>query len=63
MVLAGPGEAVTQLVVGARYLASTPYKSVYALISSSRTGPAIGEQFFPGSGKRTKIFYKVTVQP
>jgi hypothetical protein len=42
--------AGTQLVVGARYLASTPYKSVYALISSSRTGPAIGEQFFSGSG-------------
>jgi hypothetical protein len=86
--------AGTQLVVGARYLASTPYKSVYAFISSSRTGPAIGEQFFSGSGaklrcanigsklkagttryiqyqlvpkkqggKRTKIFYKVTVQP
>jgi hypothetical protein len=83
----------TQLVVGARYLASTKYKSVYAFISSSRTGPAIGEQFFSGSGaklrcatigsklkagttryiqyqlvpkkqggKRTKIFYKVTVQ-
>jgi hypothetical protein len=85
--------AGTQLVVGARYLASTPYKSVYAFISSSRTGPATGEQFFSGSGaklrcarigsklkagttryiqyqlvpkkqggKRTKIFYKVTVQ-
>jgi hypothetical protein len=85
--------AGTQLVVGAMYLAATPYKSVYAFISSSRTGPAIGEQFFSGSGaklrcatigsklkagttryiqyqlvpkkqggKRTKIFYKVTVQ-
>jgi hypothetical protein len=85
--------AGTQLVVGARYLASTPYKSVYAFISSSRTGSAIGEQFFSGSGaslrcaniggklkagttryiqyqlvpkkqggKRTKIFYKVTVE-
>jgi len=85
--------AGTQLVVGARYLASTPYKSVYAFISSSRSGSAIGEQFFSGSGaklrcakiggklqagttryiqyqlvpkkqggKRTKIFYKVTVQ-
>jgi hypothetical protein len=85
--------AGTQLVVGARYLASTRYKSVYAFISSSRSGPAIGEQFFSGSGaklrcanigselqpgttryiqyqlvpkkqggKRTKIFYKVTVQ-
>jgi hypothetical protein len=85
--------AGTQLVVGARYLASTPYKSVYAFISTSRSGPAsIGEQFFSGSGaqlrcaeigsklkagttryiqyqlvpkkqggKRTKIFYKVTV--
>ena len=42
--------AGTQLVVGARYLASTPYKSVYAFISSSRTGPAIGKQFFSGSG-------------
>jgi hypothetical protein len=85
--------ADTQLVVGARYLASTKYKSVYAFISSSRSGPAIGEQFFSGSGaklrcanigsklkagttryiqyqlvprkqggKRTKIFYKVTVE-
>ena len=42
--------AGTQLVVGARYLASTPYKSVYAFISSSPTGQAIGEQFFSGSG-------------
>jgi hypothetical protein len=86
--------AGTQLVVGARYLASTKYKSVYAFISSSRSGPATGEQFFSGSGaklrcaaigrelqagttryiqyqlvprkqggKRTKIFYKVSVQP
>jgi hypothetical protein len=85
--------AGTQLVVGAKYLASTKYKSVYAFISSSRSGSAIGEQFFSGSGsklrcanigselqpgttryiqyqlvpkkqggKRTKIFYKVTVQ-
>jgi hypothetical protein len=85
--------AGTQLVVGARYLARTPYKSVYAFISSSRTGPQTGEQFFSGSGatmrcanignklqagttryiqyqlvpkkqggKRTKIFYTVTVE-
>lgn len=85
--------AGTQLVVGAKYLASTPYKSVYAFISSSRTGPQTGEQFFSGSGasmrcanignkltsgttryiqyqlvpkkqggKRTKIFYTVTVE-
>jgi hypothetical protein len=85
--------AGTQLVVGARYLASTPYKSVYAFITSSRSGQDIGEQFFSGSGanmrcaqiggklkagttryiryqlvpkkqggKRTKLFYKVTVE-
>jgi hypothetical protein len=46
--------AGTQLVVGARYGASTPYKSVYAFISSSRTGPAIGEQFFAGSGAKLR---------
>jgi hypothetical protein len=40
----------THLLVGARYGASTPYKSVYAFVSSSRSGPAIGEQFFTGSG-------------
>jgi hypothetical protein len=85
--------AGTQLVVGAKYLASTPYKSVYAFISSTRTGPQTGEQFFSGSGasmrcanignklqagttryiqyqlvpkkqggKRTKIFYTVSVE-
>jgi hypothetical protein len=84
--------AGTQLVVGARYPASSPYKSVYAFISASRTGPALTEKFFtgPGSslrcttigrklqagtryiqyqlvpkkqgGKRTKLFYKITVQ-
>jgi hypothetical protein len=46
--------AGTQLVVGARYLASTPYKSVYAFISSSRNGPAVGEQFFSGSGAKMR---------
>ena len=40
----------TQLVVGARYPAGSPYKSVYAFISSRRTGSAIGEKFFSGSG-------------
>jgi hypothetical protein len=44
----------TQLVVGARYLPSTRYKSVYAFISSSRSGPAIGEQFFSGSGAKLR---------
>jgi hypothetical protein len=84
--------AGTQLIVGARYPASSPYKSVYAFISSSRSGSAIGEKFFTGSGaslrcatigsklqagttryiqyqlvpkkqggKRTKVFYQVTV--
>jgi hypothetical protein len=37
-------------IVGARYPASSPYKSVYAFISSSRSGSAIGEKFFTGSG-------------
>jgi hypothetical protein len=46
--------AGTQLVVGARYLTSTPYKSVYAFISSSRSGSAIGEQFFSGSGAKMR---------
>ena len=40
------------VLVGARYLARTPYKGVYAFISTSRTGPAwIGEQFFSGSAR------------
>jgi hypothetical protein len=42
--------AGTQLIVGARYPASSPYKSVYAFISASRSGSAIGEKFFTGSG-------------
>jgi hypothetical protein len=46
--------AGTQLVVGARYLASTKYKSVYAFITSSRSGPDIGEQFFSGSGAKMR---------
>jgi hypothetical protein len=42
--------AGTQLVMGARYPSSSPYKSVYAFISSSRSGSAIGEKFLTGSG-------------
>jgi hypothetical protein len=42
--------AGTQLVMGARYPSSSPYKSVYAFISSSRGGSAIGEKFLTGSG-------------
>ena len=42
--------AGTQLVMGARYPGSSPYKSVYAFISSSRGGSAIGEKFLTGSG-------------
>jgi len=44
-------DAGTQLVVGARYGSSTPYKSVYAFIVSRPGGSAIGEQFFSGSGR------------
>ena len=42
--------AGTQLVMGARYPSSSPYKSVYAFISSSRSGSALGEKFLTGSG-------------
>jgi hypothetical protein len=42
--------AGTQLVMGARYPSSSPYKSVYAFISSSRGGSSIGEKFLTGSG-------------
>jgi hypothetical protein len=42
--------AGTQLVIGARYPSSSPYKSVYAFLSSSRGGSAIGEKFLTGSG-------------
>ena len=42
--------AGTQLVMGARYPSSSPYKSVYAFLSSSRGGSAIGEKFLTGSG-------------
>jgi hypothetical protein len=46
--------AGTQLVVGAKYLPSTPYKSVYALTSARRRGPDLGEQFFAGSGAKLR---------
>jgi hypothetical protein len=42
--------AGTQLVIGARYPSSSPYKSVYAFLSSSRGGSAIGEKFLTGAG-------------
>jgi hypothetical protein len=42
--------AGTQLVMGARYPSSSPYKSVYAFISSTRGGSSIGEKFLTGSG-------------
>jgi len=46
--------AGTQLVMGARYPSSSPYKSVYAFISSSRGGSAIGEKFLTGSGAKLR---------
>ena len=46
--------AGTQLVMGARYPSSSPYKSVYAFISTSRGGSANGEKFLTGSGANVR---------